>query len=47
MAAAGEYISFEDYVARITGANVDRRPAEELLRELDELEKTFEEGGNP
>lgn len=44
MAISGEYVSFEAYKEKLTGSNIDRRPSIEILRELDELEKTFEEG---
>lgn len=39
--AFGEYVSFQDYKDRITGANVDKRPTAEILAELDELEQKF------
>lgn len=45
MAITGEIIDFEAYRDRVTGANIDRRPAEEILEELDEVEKKFEKGG--
>lgn len=45
MAITGEIIDFEAYRDRVTGANIDRRPTEEILAELDEVEKQFEKGG--
>ena len=45
MAITGEIIDFEAYRDRVTGANIGRRPAEEILEELDEVEKKFEKGG--
>lgn len=47
MGMSGAYMSFDAYKDHVTGANIDRRPALEILRELDEIEKQFEEGGNP
>lgn len=45
MAFSGEVISFADYKARVTGANIDRRPVSELEKELDEVERIIKEGG--
>lgn len=45
MAFSGEVISFADYKARVTGANIDRRPASEIDKELDEVERIIKEGG--
>ena len=45
MAYSGEFISFADYKARVTGANIDRRTTAELLRELDEVEAELQKGG--
>ena len=39
------YISFADYAARLTGKNIDTRPAEVILAEIDEIEKEFTEKG--
>lgn len=33
------FLSFADYKARLTGADIDTRPTAEILAELDELEK--------
>lgn len=46
MALSGEIIGFADYKARVTGANIDRRPISELDRELDEVERIIKEGGS-
>ena len=46
MALTGEIISFADYKARVTGANLDLRPVAELERELDEVERIIQEGGS-
>lgn len=32
------FISFDNYRAHLTGADIDMRPAEEILAELDALE---------
>ena len=45
MALGDNIIGFEDYRDRVTGANIDIRPVPEILRELDEIEKQFQEGG--
>lgn len=34
-----KYISFEEYFDRITGANLDQRPAAEILKEVEEIRK--------
>lgn len=46
MAFSGEVISYADYKARVTGANIDRRPVSVLEKELDEVEKIIKGGGN-
>ena len=46
MAFSGEIISFADYKAHVTGANIDRRPISVLEKELDEVERIIEGGGN-
>ena len=43
MSIGGDIISFDDFRDRVTGANIDRRPAADILRELDEIEKHFAE----
>ena len=45
MAFSGEIISFADYKAHVTGANIDRRPASVIDKELDEVERIIKEGG--
>lgn len=45
MAVADNVISFDDYRDRVTGANIDFRPADDIMEELDEVEKQFEKGG--
>lgn len=46
MATSGEYVSFEAYRDRLTGANIDRRPMIEIMAELEEVEKELSEGGS-
>lgn len=41
MAACESYMSFEDYRDRMTGSNIDRRPAAEILAELEAIEAKF------
>lgn len=43
MNTADNFIPFEDYRDRATGANIDTRPVDEILAELDVLEKEMEE----
>jgi len=38
-----EYISFRDYMDKVTGKNIDLRPASEILAEIEEIEKKFGE----
>ena len=46
MAFTGEFTSFQDYKTRATGANLDLRPTEEILAELNEIERVLQEGGS-
>lgn len=45
MAYTGQSVSFADYKDRVTGANIDRRPTAELVKELDEVEAELQKGG--
>lgn len=45
MAYTGVNVSFADYKDRVTGANIDRRPTAEIMKELDDLERELQEGG--
>lgn len=38
------FMSFEDFRDRMTGANIDKRPAEEILAEAEEIEKRLKHG---
>lgn len=45
MAMQGVSVSFAEYRDRMTGANIDTRPASVILAELDEIEKQFDKKG--
>lgn len=45
MAMQGVSVSFAEYRDRMTGANIDTRPASIILAELDEIEKQFDKKG--
>lgn len=34
------YISFDDYFDKVTGRNIDTRPANAIIKEIEELHKT-------
>ena len=36
------FISFDAYVDRLTGRNIDRRSTSEIMAEIEEIEKLFE-----
>lgn len=36
------YVSFESYVDKVTGRNIDKRSVEECLKEIEEIKKQFE-----
>ena len=40
------FVSFADYKARLTGANIDRRPVAAIMAELDEVERQLQRGGD-
>lgn len=35
------YMSFEEYVDKVTGRNIDKRPVYECMQELEEIKKMF------
>lgn len=35
------YISFESYVDKVTGRNIDARPVDECMKEIEEIKKKF------
>ena len=35
------FISFESYVDKVTGRNIDKRPVAECMAELEEIKKKF------
>lgn len=37
-----KYMSFNDYKKQCLGQNIDRRPTEEILAEIDEIERIFD-----
>lgn len=41
MSIGGDIISFDDYRDRVTGANIDFRPTEDILQELEDVESQF------
>lgn len=43
LALAGKKMSMQEYKDQVTGANIDMRPISEIMAELDEIEKSFEE----
>lgn len=38
------FVSFEDYADKITGRNIDTRSTEEMLKDIDEIERRLERG---
>lgn len=40
------YLSFEDYKNKLTGANVDRRSVAEIEADLAEVERQLQRGGD-
>ena len=39
------YISFNDFCDRATGANIDYRSEEEIIAEVEELKRRLQDGG--
>ena len=35
------YISFESYIDKVTGRNIDQRPVSECMEEIEEIKKLF------
>ena len=46
MAFSGNSVSFADYKDRVTGANIDRRPVAEIVKELEDVERELQRGGD-
>ena len=46
MAYSGKFVSFAEYLERVTGSNIDRRSTAEILAELDDAEKELQRGGD-
>ena len=40
------FISFADYKDKLTGANIDRRSVAEIMKDLDEVERELQKGGD-
>lgn len=45
MAYTGKSVSFPDYKARVTGANIDRRSVAEINADIDSAELELQKGG--
>lgn len=39
----GKYMPFEEFYDSMTGANIDWRPADEIIKEAEQIQKEFEE----
>lgn len=46
MAYTGSFVSFADYKDRVTGANIDRRSTAAIEKDLDEVERELQRGGD-
>lgn len=44
LAIRGKFMTFEQFYDEITGANMDFRPAEEILKESEEIERRLTNG---
>ena len=40
----GKYVSFDEFYDTFTGANLDLRPVDEILKESEEIEKRLSNG---
>ena len=38
---SGKYMTFDSFYEQVTGANIDLRPVEEILREAEEIQERF------
>ena len=41
---SGKYMTFEKFYEQMTGANIDWRPAEDIIREIDEKHRGLNDG---
>ena len=41
----GKYMSFEEFYKKMTGANIDWRKGEDILKEAEEIQARFNNGG--
>lgn len=46
MMSREDFVSFADYKDKVTGANIDRRSAAEILAELADVERELQGGGD-
>lgn len=44
LALRGKFISFDEFYDKMTGANLDMRSAEEILKESEEIQERFKNG---
>lgn len=44
MIQAGKYTSFEDYYEKVTGKNIDMRPVDEIIAEIDAAHEGMNDG---
>ena len=44
LAIRGKFMTFEQFYDEMTGANMDFRPAEEILKESEEIERRLRNG---
>lgn len=44
MALRGKYMPFQDFFDKVTGANIDWRPAEEIIAEIDRAHEELKNG---
>ena len=40
----GKFMTFEAFYDKVTGANIDMRPADEILKESEKIQERFEHG---
>lgn len=44
MVLTGKYMTFESFFDTVTGAGIDMRPANEIIKEVEEIKERFEHG---
>lgn len=45
MAMRNKFMTFEQFYDKMTGADIDLRPSEEILKEAEEIQARFANGG--